>query len=307
MPSATRRRSSKPARGTETAAANLKHAVAAIANGTYDDEVTREHIPDPVKLDTLCAHAPEGRPTRGFWFRFWSLNDSRTGAPLALPEKLRSALEAAFDGVARLARRVAALAAHEAKLADERMAWEAGQAARDKVLADTRAAEARLAEIKAREADAAERARSAAFSEGALVRLTSALAEAIAGTYHKPVAIEDVGDAQQFETLQRHALKLPATRGFRHRFLSLHFANSGRPLPLPDEAHMRISQAFDGSSASPGRWLTPPGSRSTRRPSSRRRGTRRATSSKITRLGGTQHSRPWLGNPNSASPMPLPN
>ena len=231
---------------TETAAANLKRAVAAVANGTYDDEVTREHIPDPVQLDTLRAHAPGGRPTRGFWCRFWSLNDSRTGAPLALPEKLRSALEAAFDGVARLARRMAALAAREAKLADERMAWEAGQAAREKALADARAAEARLAEIKAREAGVAERARSAAFSEGALVRLTSALAEAIAGTYHKPVAIEDVGDAQQFETLQRHALKLPATRGFRHRFWSLHFANSGRPLPLSDEARTRISRAFDG-------------------------------------------------------------
>ena len=218
---------------TETAAANLKRAVVAVANGTHDDEVTREHIPDPVKLDALRAHAPEGRPTWGFWFRFWSLNDARTGTPLALPEKLRSALEAAFDGVARLARQVAALAAREAKLADERMAWEAGQAARDKALADAQAAEARLAEIEAREADVAKRARSAAFIEGAIAHLTSGLAEAVGGTYHKPVAIEDVRDAQQFETLQRHALKLPATRGFRHRFLSLHSANSGRPLPLP--------------------------------------------------------------------------
>ena len=142
---------------TETAAANLEHAVAAAMNGTHDDEVTREHIPDPVKLDTLRAHAPEGRPTWGFWFRFWSLNDPHTGAPLSLPETVRATIERAFDGVARLARRMAALAGREAELGRERQAWDVGYEARERALAEARKAEDRLAEVHTRETALAER------------------------------------------------------------------------------------------------------------------------------------------------------
>ena len=138
----------------ENAASNLVRSATAAVEGRHDEEVTHEQVSDPVELATLREHAPDHRPTRGFLYRFWSLNDPRTGAPLSLPGAVRAALERAFDTVARAARRATALAR-------DRAAWEAGRPARDAALAEVGAAEGRLVEIGKREAQAAEAARRA--------------------------------------------------------------------------------------------------------------------------------------------------
>ena len=141
----------------ETAASNLDHATKAARNGTHDELITREHVADETQFEVLCAHAPKGRPTRGFWFQFWSLNDSRTGAPLAFPEAVRAALERAFDAVAALARRMAALARHEATHEQQVRDWNAGHEKRERTLDEAREAEGRLTETQAAVTEAEDR------------------------------------------------------------------------------------------------------------------------------------------------------
>ena len=163
---------------TQTAASNLDKAVTAALKGTHDEPITREHVKDEARFRVLCEHAPQGRPTWGFWYCFWSLNDARTGAPLFLPERVRSAFEQAFDAVAGLARRMAALVRREAELEQERQVWDAGRETRERTLAETREAEGRLAERRAAAMDAEAR-RDAAEREVVSLREEAATAKGV--------------------------------------------------------------------------------------------------------------------------------
>lgn len=103
-------------------AKNLQSALNMALDGTHDREITEADMPDdPGKFAVLRKFAPDGRPTRGWRAKFWSLNYSDTGAPVSeqhLPAKIRDSLSQAFDRVAAWAKEIAAqLTAREQKLA----------------------------------------------------------------------------------------------------------------------------------------------------------------------------------------------
>ena len=141
----------------EGAARNLDMAAEAAWRGMHDEPITREHVADETQFEVLCAHAPERRPTRGFWYRFCSLHDPRTGAPLPFPEAVRAALERAFNAVAALARRMAALTRHEATHEQQVRDWNAGHEKRERTLDEAREAEGRLTETQAAVTEAEDR------------------------------------------------------------------------------------------------------------------------------------------------------
>ena len=106
-------------------AKNLQSALTMALDGTHDREITEADMPtDPGKTAVLRKFAPNGRPTRGWRLRFWSLHYSDTGAPVSeqhLPAKIRDSLSQAFDRIAVWAKEIAAqaaqLTAREQKLA----------------------------------------------------------------------------------------------------------------------------------------------------------------------------------------------
>jgi hypothetical protein len=84
-----------------SATKNLSIAIGLANDGTHDDEIAADAMADqPEKFAVLKAAAPDGRPTRGFHARFWSLNNSKTGEPLSMPKKIRDGLIKSFDRVA---------------------------------------------------------------------------------------------------------------------------------------------------------------------------------------------------------------
>ncbi|TQM94901.1 plasmid recombination protein [Roseinatronobacter monicus] len=81
-------------------AKNLQSALEKVIDGTHDREITEAEMPtDPGKAAVLRKFAPNGRPTRGWRAKFWSLHYSNTGAPVSeqhLPVKIRDSLVLRF-------------------------------------------------------------------------------------------------------------------------------------------------------------------------------------------------------------------
>ena len=83
---------------------NLQTAIDRVQAGTYDTVITSQDMAEhPQKFAMLKAAAPDNQPSLGFGTGFWALNDSRSGKPKPLPEKIRASLTKAFDTVARWA------------------------------------------------------------------------------------------------------------------------------------------------------------------------------------------------------------
>lgn len=91
----------KTAAWIERGMTNLKGAINLAQNGTHDDELSLEDMPDRSKqFEVLKDAAPENRPTLGFRAKFWALNYGDGSGPAPLPDKIRTALTKAFDRVA---------------------------------------------------------------------------------------------------------------------------------------------------------------------------------------------------------------
>lgn len=85
----------------KTGMKNLSIAMRLANDGTHDDEIVADAMADqPEKFAVLKAAATNGRPTRGFHARFWSLNSSKTGEPISMPKNIREVLIKSFDRVA---------------------------------------------------------------------------------------------------------------------------------------------------------------------------------------------------------------
>ena len=165
-------------RRIEVATSNLDMAAEAARDGTHDEPITCEHLADETEFEVLCRHAPEGRPTRGFWYRFWSLNDPRTGMPLSMPERIRAGFERAFDVVAGLARRMAAIGRREAAHEQKVQTWNAGREERERTLDAARKAGERLTEARTATTDAEARRDEAEADRDAARRALDAAGDA---------------------------------------------------------------------------------------------------------------------------------
>lgn len=127
-----------------TGIGNLVVAIEMANDGRHEDELTAgDMAKQPGKFAVLKAAVTNGRPTRGFRARFWSLNNSSTGKSLSMPETIRDGLTKAFDRVAVWASEVreskleAKQALSEAREAAERIVASAEYAA-DQIIQEAR-------------------------------------------------------------------------------------------------------------------------------------------------------------------------
>lgn len=158
----------------------------------------------------------------------------------------------------KLAAREAAVKVKEAKLAQEQRALDAREnAVREDFGARETALGAREAAVKAKEAElaqdrkefAAEKAdfdKTSEWVERGLSNLQIAIDRVQAGTYDKEITSEDMPDEpEKFAVLKAAAPDNRPTLGFRARFWSLNYSNSGTPVSLPDKIRTSLTRAYD--------------------------------------------------------------